>query len=501
MINRSFRVALMLPLFVALAFSPGQAFAISCGDAQCEPEEGETCDTCPVDCGCLEGFMCVGGECVEACVPDCEGKECGPDGCGGVCGECEPGLFCNGGSCMAGESCGELIVCSVGCVTLTGPQCLVACLEQGSPEAKELFGALTVCLVAVCGVDIDLDCLMTELTGQCQGEYDACMGCDPDCDGKMCGDDGCDGSCGECAGAEVCDDNQCVPECVPDCVLKTCGDDGCGGSCGECEPGYICDMTHCVETCIPECADKECGDDGCGAFCGVCGPGEKCQQDQCICMADCTGKECGSDGCGGMCGLCPPNENCQNGLCVGGGSGLGCEPTGFAGCGGCACEGCVCAMDPYCCDISWDSICADECVGQCGGCGGGTVQPGCVPTDYPGCGGCACESCVCNLDAWCCDINWDSICVDECQTECGGCGEMPENCGDGMCDWGEGENCSTCVPDCGCASGQMCQEGTCVEAGCAESDFPGCGGCSCEGCVCGMDSFCCQIAWDALCVG
>lgn len=38
---------------------------------------------------------------VEVCIPDCQGKECGEDGCGGVCGACEPGI-----SCLA-ELCGH----------------------------------------------------------------------------------------------------------------------------------------------------------------------------------------------------------------------------------------------------------------------------------------------------------------------------------------------------------------------------------------------------------
>ena len=35
------------------------------------------------------------------CTPDCEGKECGADGCGGSCGECEVGMECDDyGQCL-----------------------------------------------------------------------------------------------------------------------------------------------------------------------------------------------------------------------------------------------------------------------------------------------------------------------------------------------------------------------------------------------------------------
>ena len=41
-----------------------------------------------------------------ACVPDCAGRQCGDDGCGGSCGTCGSGYYCSGGSCIEG-SCTE----------------------------------------------------------------------------------------------------------------------------------------------------------------------------------------------------------------------------------------------------------------------------------------------------------------------------------------------------------------------------------------------------------
>ena len=34
-------------------------------------------------------------------MPNCSGKVCGNDGCGGSCGTCGPGTACNGGACVA----------------------------------------------------------------------------------------------------------------------------------------------------------------------------------------------------------------------------------------------------------------------------------------------------------------------------------------------------------------------------------------------------------------
>ena len=41
-----------------------------------------------------------------ACVPQCSGKQCGPDGCGGICGTCPAGKDCIAGACAA--PCGDM---------------------------------------------------------------------------------------------------------------------------------------------------------------------------------------------------------------------------------------------------------------------------------------------------------------------------------------------------------------------------------------------------------
>lgn len=54
--------------------------------------------------GCA--FMFVGpltfGSCMPLCVPDCDDKDCGDDGCGGICGECADGLECVADTCKEG---------------------------------------------------------------------------------------------------------------------------------------------------------------------------------------------------------------------------------------------------------------------------------------------------------------------------------------------------------------------------------------------------------------
>jgi formylglycine-generating enzyme required for sulfatase activity len=63
-----------------------------------------------------------------------------------------------------------------------------------------------------------------------------------------------------------------VEPCVPDCEGRVCGPDGCGHTCSPgCGYGVKCDDTNgqCIE-CLPQCEGKECGPDGCG---GQCSPG------------------------------------------------------------------------------------------------------------------------------------------------------------------------------------------------------------------------------------
>jgi hypothetical protein len=54
---------------------------------------------------------------------------------------------------------------------------------------------------------------------------------------------------------------------------------------------------------------------------------------------------------------------------------------------------------------------------------------------------------------------------------------------------------ASCVAKC-----EECGTSCGPDAGCLEYEGPGCDGCSCEGCVCGADPYCCETAWDSICV-
>ena len=62
--------------------------------------------TCCDGSGCYQpaGTACPGGECDSqgdcVCTPNCSGKECGDDGCGGSCGSCSKSQTCQAGQCV-----------------------------------------------------------------------------------------------------------------------------------------------------------------------------------------------------------------------------------------------------------------------------------------------------------------------------------------------------------------------------------------------------------------
>ncbi len=445
-----------------------------CGGC-CEPNcAGKQCgpNGCGGSCGiCPPSYQCLSGQCEVVCEPDCDGKDCGSDGCGGTCGTCGPNETCKNSVCFSGKSCGELVQCSMGCVNDLGAECLFDCLDQGTPAAQDEFFDLVQCILWQCGMNLDAACMLGAMNGACQAEFQVCQDCVPDCTNKQCGPNGCGGNCGTCNANYFCDNYKCKPVCTPNCNGKECGSNGCGGSCGTCAADEECTNGTCVPACLPNCQNKQCGDDGCGGLCGSCPPSFICQKNVCIPV----GPQCGDGQCdfwdGESCTNCP--KDC--GPC-----GDGCTPNDFPGCNGCKCEECVCQMDPYCCDAQWDSICVTECQ-ECGGCGG--CEPKCQGKECgdDSCGG----SCgFCNPGQTCSN----GACVDQCQPSC-----LGKQCGSDGC----GASCGKC-PD-----GFKCDANfSCVPVCIASCDGKKCGPDGCNGLcgLCGPDEVClsgqCQIAWD-----
>jgi hypothetical protein len=162
--------------------------------------------------------------------------------------------------------------------------------------------------------------------------------CTSDCNEKICGDNGCGGSCGGCPLGEVCSLGACVNSCRDTCLsLKHECDEVCGEKCGSCFNQH--GSNSCLNgLCQPLCSSGygDCDQNrtnGCEtqlgtitncASCGnVCINGMVCINNACDvpCVDTCASLNyfCGVQTiCGKkiLCGVCLSGENCQNGICV-----------------------------------------------------------------------------------------------------------------------------------------------------------------------------------------
>jgi len=240
------------------------------GDCHCDAACFGFDDCCPdvcSYCNAEEDFV----EPCTPCVPDCEGKVCGDDGCDGLCGECAAGEECsNEGLCfdpttIEGNLCSNAI--PVGDLPWetsgdTGTASNTLAYGDGvcegedwgeGEDANDLIYELTTkvagiytismvgfdaalyavtdcesvdtsCLAAVeswgdseelvLSLEADVTCyVVVDGYSTSMGEFDLAIDvCVPDCEGKVCGSDGCVGECGDCAEGEACDiDGTCVP--------------------------------------------------------------------------------------------------------------------------------------------------------------------------------------------------------------------------------------------------------------------------------------------------
>ena len=408
------RVVTAAALALTLALGSLATFALSgCPDPPCHAScDGKECgsDGCGGMCGSCPGGFCVAEAGVCVCDPDCDLKACGPDGCGGSCGVCPSGFDC--------------------------------------------------------------------VTGQCL--------CVPDCEGKVCGDDGCWGSCGDCPGAGVCVDDAC---CYPDCAGRECGSNGCGGQCGTCPVSWTCTADARCQ-CPADCAGRDCGSDGCGGTCGVCPAGATCMPSGTCCAPDCEGRECGADGCGGLCGACKEYEACFVDASAGKAAcvldalectGLGEEPTPDEGCeidADCAAGVCVPLCGWRTCTCAGDA----DCPGQTPACtvidpvGG---QRACLP-ECPAEDGTVCPAALPCVDSWVAGAE-ASVCSPGYHRSCAPC-EGDSDCavvGDRCLDPGETGK-TYCLADCAIGADGCGPRESCVELDGSLVCRPEDGVCACE---------------------
>ena len=92
-----------------------------------------------------------------------------------------------------------------------------------------------------------------------------------------------------------------------------------------------------------------------------------------------------------------------------------CGVTGVAGCADPGIEAVVCADDPFCCDTEWDHLCVAKVTSLVAG-----AEACCVDNGNPGCGDATVSACVATYDPYCEATRWDSYCA--LQVESLGCG-------------------------------------------------------------------------------
>jgi hypothetical protein len=133
--------------------------------------------------------------------------------------------------------------------------------------------------------------------------------------------------------------------------------------------------------------------------------------------------------------------------------------------------------------------------GGSSGSGGGTGSGGGGTCDHDVCtsgaaldGGCdSCAASVCANDSYCCSTAWDSTCISEAGTYCG------QTCGGSSSSSGTGGGSSSSS---GTGGGNPACHDECVQGAALDA--------SCNGCVqaiCAQDSYCCNTAWDSVCIG
>ncbi|MBM4371708.1 MAG: hypothetical protein FJ098_08645, partial [Deltaproteobacteria bacterium] len=235
------------------ACAPG-AGALSCSDGKectqdlCVPFSGCAYPAIPngTPCGLLPGGACQDGACV--CIPQCQGRVCGDDGCGGSCGTC-PGQAC------VGKEFHVDIFCDVDGFCKAGVQ--LPC-DDTNPCTDDSCNPQTGCVYtnATLPCDDGDPCTQGERCsfGTCQGGVPMVCADDNPCTTDVCIPGlGCQSQ--SVPNGEPCIDGMpfwtcmggvCI--CIPDCTGRVCGPDGCGGECGTCVGGMgICTITgQCI---------------------------------------------------------------------------------------------------------------------------------------------------------------------------------------------------------------------------------------------------------------
>ena len=489
------------------------------------------------------------------CQPDCQGVECGSNGCGGSCGECEPGHNCLEDIC-------EPWVCTPGAKWCVGIVATV-CNSEGSvvesetecddqDECTEGDG----CVNGQCKTTTVKDC---DDQNPCTDDFcepaDGCYSqfnnapCDDgnDCTtGDQCSQGECtpgeltcdcafDSDCAvyedgdQCNGSLHCHEGLCVvdaatvvecAEAEAECLVTACQPDT-----GECAEGPVEDGEPCDDGL--ECTvDDQCVDGGCVGELLACDDGNPCTDDLCDAEAGCVNEPADNDCDDGN--ACTSPDYCLDGVCVG--DTLDCEDGNPCTANSCLpASGCQSEVLEGPCDDGDECTTNDTCVGAvCSGepqvceddgnfCTNDLCDPdvGCVfdPNDLPCDDGnpcttgdtCANGECLPGDTLFECNDN-DECTTDSCDVDSGDCFHLPNS---QPCD--DGDPCTTvdqcangdCAPgpQVDCDDGNPCTTDSCDAQGACKS-APASSACE-DGNLCTLNDMClggaCQPGIPVIC--
>lgn len=357
-------------------------------DAQCAQTAQLVCGVCGVGCGNPAAGDCCDPHPTPACSdPACCVPICAADSyccdvewdetCAATaveyCGACsdECGSPVTGACCVphAGPLCDDAACCNEVCA-IDASCCTTAWDQSCADAAQQICG---VCGVG-CGVASAGSCCTARTT--------------PSCSDALCCEAICslDGTCCDIAWDQMC----------ADAAVILCGD--CGGACGGPAGGDCC-TPHAT----PGCSDDRC----CLSLCvidPVC-----CIESWDNVCAQTASQACGN--CGPGCGEAMSGDCCSA------------HPT--PSCSDDACCMTVCMEDPFCCESEWDATCAATALKRCDGCAGACGNPTagdcCTAHTGQACSDAACCELVCAADSFCCDIEWDTMCANAARAGCSSC--------------------------------------------------------------------------------
>lgn len=237
-------------------------------------------------------------------------------------------------------------------------------------------------------------------------------------------------------------------------AFADCNGNGEPDVCEVTDEGYDCNHNTVPDECdIADGTSEDCDTNGtpdeCDSDCNRNGVGDGCD------IIDGTSQDCNENQIPDECDLATDQCGPPIGLCPGEGDCLDPAGNGTPGCDCAACCHAVCLIDPFCCEVFWDSLCAWE----------AEEEPACEYTGPPG------ESQDCN----------ENSVPDECEEDCNE-NDVPDECD---------------IFDCGPPVGSCPGSGDCCNP--SGNGTPGCDCSRCCAEVCADDPSCCTGIWDNWC--